>query len=124
MQDAAPSTALRPYFDLSGRCKMQDDERDLLEIRIFDEIEETVGTWLRGIIQRLEKQQADSGGPGGGSPTSFDLRVHFSDVPFAVGDDNSVRRELKQGAKPFLTSSQSLLSLFAVGNIVVDFEDC
>jgi hypothetical protein len=103
---------------------MQDDERDLLEIRIFDEIEETVGAWLREIIQRLEKQQADSGGPGGGSPTSFDLRVHFSDVPFAVGDDNSVRRELKQGAKPFLTSSQSLLSLFAVGNIVVDFEDC
>jgi hypothetical protein len=24
---------------------------------IFDEIEETVGTWLRAIIQRLEKEQ-------------------------------------------------------------------
>jgi len=37
---------------------MQEDERDLLEILIFDEIEETVGTWLRAIIQRLEKEQA------------------------------------------------------------------
>jgi hypothetical protein len=37
---------------------MQEDERDLLEVLIFDEIEETVGTWLRAIIQRLEKEQA------------------------------------------------------------------
>jgi hypothetical protein len=37
---------------------MQEDERDLLEVLIFDEIEETVGTWLRTIIQRLEKEQA------------------------------------------------------------------
>ena len=36
---------------------MQVDERDLLEVLIFDEIEETVGTWLRTIIQRLEKEQ-------------------------------------------------------------------
>jgi hypothetical protein len=36
---------------------MQKDERDLLEVLIFDEIEDTVGTWLRGIIQRLEKEQ-------------------------------------------------------------------
>ena len=36
---------------------MQDDERDLLEVLIFDEIEETVGTWLRMIIKRLEKEQ-------------------------------------------------------------------
>jgi hypothetical protein len=36
---------------------MQEDERDLLEVLIFDEIEETVGTWLRAILQRLEKQQ-------------------------------------------------------------------
>jgi ssDNA-binding replication factor A large subunit len=35
---------------------MQED--DLLEVLIFDEIEETVGTWLRAIIQRLEKEQA------------------------------------------------------------------
>jgi hypothetical protein len=33
---------------------MQEDERDLLEVLIFDEIEETVGTWLRAIIQRLD----------------------------------------------------------------------
>ena len=38
---------------------MQEDERDLLEVLIFDEIEETVGTWLRTIIQRLEKEQKD-----------------------------------------------------------------
>jgi len=36
---------------------MQEDERDVLEVLIFDEIEETVGTWLRAIIQRLEKEQ-------------------------------------------------------------------
>lgn len=36
---------------------MQEDERDLLEVLTFDEIEETVGTWLRAIIQRLEKKQ-------------------------------------------------------------------
>ena len=36
---------------------MHEDERDLLEVLIFDEIEETVGTWLRGIIQRLEKER-------------------------------------------------------------------
>lgn len=36
---------------------MQEDERDLLEVLLFDEIEETVGTWLRTIIQRLEKAQ-------------------------------------------------------------------
>jgi hypothetical protein len=36
---------------------MQEDDRDLLEVLIFDEIEETVGTWLRTIIQRLEKEQ-------------------------------------------------------------------
>ena len=29
---------------------MQEDERDLLEVLIFDEIEETVGTWLRAIL--------------------------------------------------------------------------
>ena len=36
---------------------MQEDERDVLEVLIFDEIEETVGTCLRAIIQRLEKEQ-------------------------------------------------------------------
>jgi Trp operon repressor len=37
---------------------MQEGERDILELLIFDEIEETVGTRLRAIIQRLEKEQA------------------------------------------------------------------
>jgi hypothetical protein len=37
---------------------MQEDERDLLEVLIFDEIEETVGAWLRAIIRRLEKERA------------------------------------------------------------------
>jgi hypothetical protein len=48
---------LSAYFDLCWRCKMQKDERDLLEVLIFDEIEDTVGTWLRAIIQRLEEEQ-------------------------------------------------------------------
>ena len=49
---------------------MQKDERDLLEVLIFDEIEETVGTWLRAIIRCLEKE---NGGYSKGStkqPTS------------------------------------------------------
>jgi len=40
---------------------MQEDERDLLEVLIFDEIEEIVGTWLRTIIRRLEKEQLFEG---------------------------------------------------------------
>ena len=36
---------------------MKEDERDLFEVLVFEEIEETVGTWLRTIIQRLEKEQ-------------------------------------------------------------------
>jgi hypothetical protein len=36
---------------------MQKDYRDALEVLKFDLIEETVGTWLRMIIQRLEKEQ-------------------------------------------------------------------
>jgi len=36
---------------------MQENERDLLEVLIFDEVEETVGIWLRAIIQRLEKSR-------------------------------------------------------------------
>ena len=38
---------------------MQEDERDLLEVLIFDEIEGTIGTSLRTIIRRLEKEQTD-----------------------------------------------------------------
>ena len=49
---------LSAYFHLYGRYKMQKDERDHLEVLIFDEIEETVGAWLQAIIQRLEKVQA------------------------------------------------------------------
>lgn len=37
---------------------MQKDYRDVLEVVKFDLIEETVGSWLRAIIQRLEKEQA------------------------------------------------------------------
>jgi hypothetical protein len=37
---------------------MQKDERDLLEALKFDLIEETVGSWLRAIIQRLEEERA------------------------------------------------------------------
>jgi len=37
---------------------MQEEERDVLQIPVFDEIEETLGTWLRAIMQRLEKELA------------------------------------------------------------------
>lgn len=36
---------------------MQEHERDFLGVLIFDEIEETVGTWLRAIIRSLEREQ-------------------------------------------------------------------
>jgi hypothetical protein len=36
---------------------MQKDERDLLEVCRFELFEETVGNWLRSIIQRLEKER-------------------------------------------------------------------
>ena len=49
---------------------MQEDERDRLEVLIFDEIEETVGTWLRAIIQRLEKEQNAIRRDCDGRPTS------------------------------------------------------
>ena len=37
---------------------MQKDARDLLEVWRFELFEETVGSWLRSIIQRLEKERA------------------------------------------------------------------
>jgi hypothetical protein len=49
---------------------MQEDERDVLEVLIFDEVEETVGTWLRAIIQRLEKEQTAIRGDYDKRPTS------------------------------------------------------
>ena len=59
-RDGGYSGPFRPsaYFESTERYKMQKDERDLLEVLKFDLIEETVGSWLRGIIQRLEKEQA------------------------------------------------------------------
>jgi hypothetical protein len=36
---------------------MQKDYRDVLEVVKFDLIEETVGSWLRAIIRRLEEKQ-------------------------------------------------------------------
>jgi hypothetical protein len=36
---------------------MQKDKRDVLEVLKFDLMEETVGSWLRAIIRRLEKEQ-------------------------------------------------------------------
>jgi G3E family GTPase len=36
---------------------VQKDYRDVLEVVKFDLIEETVGSWLRAIIRRLEEEQ-------------------------------------------------------------------
>jgi len=54
---------------------------------------------------------------------SFDLCVHFFDFSVAVGDNNSVWREFKQGAQPLFASSQSLFGLFATGNVIIDFQN-
>jgi hypothetical protein len=35
---------------------MKEDARDRLEVLTFDLIEDTVGSWLRAIIRRLEKE--------------------------------------------------------------------
>jgi hypothetical protein len=40
---------------------MKERELDLLEVLRFDEIEETIGTRLRAIIQRLEKHLTAGG---------------------------------------------------------------
>jgi hypothetical protein len=48
---------LSTYFDLNRRCKMQNDERDVLAILEFDLREETIGVWLRCIMQRLEEKR-------------------------------------------------------------------
>jgi hypothetical protein len=47
-------------FVLSGRCKMKADARDLLEVQKFDEIEETLGKWLRAVIRNLQEKPATS----------------------------------------------------------------
>jgi len=36
---------------------MQEDARDSLEVFKFNLIEETIGHWLRAVIQRLEEQK-------------------------------------------------------------------
>ena len=40
---------------------MQNDERDVLAILEFDLREETIGVWLRCIMQRLEEKRKASG---------------------------------------------------------------
>lgn len=48
---------LSTYFAFSARCNMPKDERDVSEILKFDLFEETVGSWLRSIIKRLEEER-------------------------------------------------------------------
>jgi hypothetical protein len=50
-------TGLGASFVLSGRSNMQEDARDSLEVFKFNLIEETIGHWLRAVIQRLEEQK-------------------------------------------------------------------
>ena len=50
-------TSLGASFVLSGRSNMQEDARDSLEVFKFNLIEETIGHWLRAVIQRLEEQK-------------------------------------------------------------------
>jgi hypothetical protein len=38
-------------------CLTAEDYRDVLEVVTFDLIEDTVGSWLRAIIRRLEEEQ-------------------------------------------------------------------
>jgi hypothetical protein len=48
---------LSAYFAFIARCNMRKDERDVSEILKFDLFEETVGSWLRSIIKRLEEER-------------------------------------------------------------------
>jgi hypothetical protein len=48
---------LSAYFAFVARCNMRKDERDVSEILKFDLFEETVGSWLRSIIKRLEEER-------------------------------------------------------------------
>jgi hypothetical protein len=45
------SFRLSGYFESRERCKVQEDERDLLEVLIFDEIEETVRTYCSHLAE-------------------------------------------------------------------------
>ena len=45
-------------FVLSGRSNMQEDARDSLAVFKFNLIEETIGRWLRAVIQRLEEERS------------------------------------------------------------------
>jgi hypothetical protein len=51
------ASQLSAYFAFIARCNMRKDERDVSEILKFDLFEETVGSWLRSIIKRLEEER-------------------------------------------------------------------
>jgi hypothetical protein len=48
---------LSAYFTFIAGCNMRMDKRDVSEILEFDLFEETVGSWLRSIIKRLEEER-------------------------------------------------------------------
>ena len=48
---------LSASFVLSGRSNMQENARDSLEVFKFNLIEETIGRWLRAVIQHLEEEK-------------------------------------------------------------------
>jgi hypothetical protein len=48
---------LSAYFAFIARCNMRMDGRDVSEIVKFDLFEETVGSWLRSVIKRLEEER-------------------------------------------------------------------
>jgi len=53
---AAPFSSAHISASAEG-VKMPKDQRDVLEILKFDLFEETVGSWLRSIIKRLEEER-------------------------------------------------------------------
>ena len=53
---AAPFSSAHISASAEG-VNMPKDQRDVLEILKFDLFEETVGSWLRSIIKRLEEER-------------------------------------------------------------------
>ena len=60
LHDEGHSNSLSPKCNISiwiEGAEMQNDERDALAILEFDLCEETIGFWLRCIMQRLEERR-------------------------------------------------------------------
>ena len=77
---------------------MQNDERDVLAILEFDLREETIGVWLRCIMQRLEEKRKAIGVTSGVDRTLDVTRTEL--VAGAVDSWSLIRNDLRTDLPP------------------------